>query len=195
MSSAAPSRPSQAASKQNGCQSTPTRGKTEQLGESKELNSRVEQNELVLTKKQLEFPIGDEGVLDVVQTTNMFQVGIDVDRLGVMVINGQPKSNSEYIQSSGRVGRKHPGLVVSLCRSTYPRDQSHYEHHRAFHQEFYRHVDMTSTTPFSLRSLDRALNTILMVLIRMGVDNFSGEKVSECLLEAALDMQGLWTMC
>ena len=170
------------------------REKIRQLGESKELNSRVEQNELVLTKKQLEFPIGDEGVLDVVQTTNMFQVGIDVDRLGVMVINGQPKSNSEYIQSSGRVGRKHPGLVVSLCRSTYPRDQSHYEHHRAFHQEFYRHVDMTSTTPFSLRSLDRALNTILMVLIRMGIHSLSGRKSVGMLVGGGFDIKGLWTI-
>ena len=166
------------------------RERTRQLGESKELNSRVEQNELVLTKKQLEFPIGDEGVLDVVQTTNMFQVGIDVDRLGVMVINGQPKSNSEYIQSSGRVGRKHPGLVVSLCRSTYPRDQSHYEHHRAFHQEFYRHVDMTSTTPFSLRSLDRALNTVLMVLIRMGVQTLSGRESVARLVDGGIRHQG-----
>ena len=138
-----------------------------------ELTSRVPQDKLVSTKSALENDISHESPVDVVVTSNMFQVGIDISRLGVMTINGQPKSNSEYIQSSGRVGRKFPGLVVSLLRSTYPRDQSHYESHRAFHQEIYRHVDRTSTTPFSLRALDRALDTTLMALIRMSCESLS----------------------
>ena len=138
-----------------------------------ELTSRVPQDKLVATKSALENTLSHESPVDVVVTSNMFQVGIDISRLGVMTINGQPKSNSEYIQSSGRVGRKFPGLVVSLLRSTYPRDQSHYESHRAFHQEIYRHVDRTSTTPFSLRSLDRALDTTLMALIRMSCESLS----------------------
>ncbi len=139
----------------------------------KELTSRVPQDKLVSTKSSLENGISHDSPVDVVVTSNMFQVGIDISRLGIMTINGQPKSNSEYIQSSGRVGRKHPGLVVSLLRSTYPRDQSHYEAHRAFHQEIYRHVDKTSTTPFSLRALDRALDTTLMALIRMSCESLS----------------------
>jgi hypothetical protein len=133
----------------------------------KELTSRVTQARLVEAKKSLENSLMDDSTVDVVATSNMFQVGIDISRLGLMVINGQPKSNSEYIQSSGRIGRSYPGLVVSLLRSTYPRDQSHYETHRAFHQELYRHVDQTSTTPFSLRALDRSLDTTLMALVRM----------------------------
>lgn len=144
-----------------------------QISNLKELTSRVPQDKLVSTKSALENDLGHESPVDVVVTSNMFQVGIDISRLGIMTINGQPKSNSEYIQSSGRVGRKYPGVVVSLLRSTYPRDQSHYETHRAFHQEIYRHVDRTSTTPFSLRALDRALDTTLMALIRMTCESLS----------------------
>jgi hypothetical protein len=140
-----------------------------EISNVKELTSRVSQDTLINTKNSLSMPLdlSSEEAVDVVVTSNLFQVGIDIERLGMMVINGQPKSNSEYIQSSGRVGRKYPGLVISLLRSTFPRDQSHYEMHRAFHQEIYRHVDRTSTTPFSHRALDRALDTTLMALIRL----------------------------
>jgi len=138
-----------------------------ELEHTKELTSRVTQSRLVEAKKSLERSLSDGSTVDLVATSNMFQVGIDISRLGLMAINGQPKSNSEYIQSSGRVGRKYPGLVLTLLRSTYPRDQSHYEMHRSFHQELYRHVDQTSTTPFSLRALDRSLDTTLMALIRL----------------------------
>ena len=90
-----------------------------------------------------------------------------------MLINGQPKSNSEYIQASGRVGRKKewPGLVVSILRASKPRDLSHYEMHRHFHQEMYRYVDVTTTTPFSPRAFDHALPSILMLLCRQGVED------------------------
>jgi hypothetical protein len=133
----------------------------------RELTSRVNQTRLVESKKALEISLGKGASVDIVATSNMFQVGIDISRLGLMTINGQPKSNSEYIQSSGRVGRTRPGMVINLLRSTYPRDQSHYESHRSFHQEIYRHVDHTSTTPFSLRSLDRSLDTTLMAIVRL----------------------------
>ena len=98
----------------------------------------------------------------------MFQVGIDIKRLGVMAIVGQPRSNSEYIQSSGRVGRgKGPGLVVSLLRDRFPRDLSHFELFKSFHQELFRHVDRTSVTPFALRAVDRGASTVLMLLLRL----------------------------
>ena len=83
----------------------------------KELTSRKSSQELKQIKASLGRMLGEDPV-DVVVTTNMFQVGIDIGRLGAMVIVGQPKSNSEYIQSSGRVGRRHPGVVISLLRST-----------------------------------------------------------------------------
>ena len=140
----------------------------------RELTSRVNQTRLGEAKKALELNLGSGSCVDIVATSNMFQVGIDISRLGIMTINGQPKSNSEYIQSSGRVGRKTPGVVINLLRSTFPRDQSHYESHRSFHQEIYRHVDHTSTTPFSLRSLDRSLDTTLMAIVRLVSTDLSG---------------------
>ena len=134
----------------------------------RELTSRRSGRELTQYRSELNMKLGSQlKPLDVLSTSNMFQVGIDVPRLGIMEIIGQPRSNSEYIQSSGRIGRKKPGMVLSLLRGSFPRDQSHYELVRSFHQEFYRHVDRTSTTPFSLRSLDRALDTTLMALVRL----------------------------
>ena len=137
-----------------------------------ELTSRKTAEQLREAKKAMEYSLGkDDKIVDVVSTSNMFQVGIDIGRLGLMGIVGQPKSNSEYIQSSGRVGRKHPGLVISYLKGNYPRDQSHYEHFRAFHQEIYAHVDQTSITPFSTRALDRAFPSTMMLLFRLGNKN------------------------
>ena len=138
----------------------------------KELTSRKSSSELKNVKASLGRKIGNDPV-DVTLTTNMFQVGIDIPRLGLMTIVGQPKSNSEYIQSSGRVGRSGPGLVISLLRSTFPRDQSHYENFREFHQEVYRHVDLTSTTPFSQRALDRGMATAIGIIARMSIPEIS----------------------
>jgi hypothetical protein len=139
---------------------------------SEELFSRKKSEELKRTLDNLKLLSSEKGCLDTCFTTNMFQVGVDVDRLGLMLINGQPKSNSEYIQASGRVGRekKWPGLVVSILRASKPRDLSHYEMHRHFHQEMYRYVDVTTTTPFSPRAFDHALPSIIMLLCRQGVE-------------------------
>tara|TARA_B100000767_G_C19778333_1_gene544216 strand:+ start:653 stop:5827 length:5175 start_codon:yes stop_codon:yes gene_type:complete len=146
-----------------------------EISNLKELTSRRTASELKSVKASLAREIGDEPV-DAVVTTNMFQVGIDISRLGLMVITGQPKSNSEYIQSSGRVGRRYPGLVVSLLRGTYPRDLSHFENFREFHQEVYRHVDVTSTTPFSQRALDRGMATAICIMFRMCFEQLSSDR-------------------
>ena len=113
------------------------------------------------------------------------QVGIDIQRLGTMMIVGQPRSNSEYIQASGRVGRgrKNPGLVLSLLRGSFPRDQSHYEMFKSFHQEFYRHVDVTSITPFSQRALERGMSTAMMMLFRMGASSFAGSRGAGAIID------------
>jgi|APSaa5957512535_1039671.scaffolds.fasta_scaffold02738_2 hypothetical protein len=139
---------------------------------SEELYSRKRSEELKRTLDNLKIKSKDAGCLDTCFTTNMFQVGVDVDRLGLMLINGQPKSNSEYIQASGRVGRekKWPGVVISILRSAKPRDLSHYEMHRHFHQEMYRYVDVTTTTPFSPRAFDHALPSIIMLLCRQIIE-------------------------
>lgn len=134
-----------------------------------ELTSRRSSSELSEYRGRLNHSLSsDLPVVDVLHTSNMFQVGIDIKRLGAMAIIGQPRSNSEYIQSSGRVGRgKGPGLVLSLLRDRFPRDLSHFELFKSFHQELFRHVDRTSITPFALRAIDRGAPTILMLLLRM----------------------------
>lgn len=107
--------------------------------------------------------------LDLVFSTNMISVGIDVDRLGLMVVNGQPKTTSEYIQATSRVGRPAgtAGLVVTVYNWTRPRDRSHYERFAAYHRSFYRYVEGVSVTPFSARARDRALHAVLVALSRI----------------------------
>ncbi len=108
--------------------------------------------------------------VDVALASNMISVGLDIDRLGLMVVCGQPKTAAEYIQASSRVGReaKWPGLVVTLLNVHRPRDRSHFERFQAFHQSFYRAVEATSVTPFSPRAVDHALPAVTVALARHG---------------------------
>ncbi|WP_426509466.1 helicase-related protein [Dactylosporangium sp. McL0621] len=135
-----------------------------------ELTSNVPANQLPKLIERLERPVQHADAVDLVATTNMLSVGIDISRLGLMLMNGQPKTTSEYIQATSRVGRKNvPGLVVTLLRASKPRDRSHYEAFRAFHQALYRHVEPTSVTPWSLASRNRSLPAALVLLVRHGV--------------------------
>jgi hypothetical protein len=102
----------------------------------------------------------------------MISVGLDIIRLGLMVVLGQPKMSAEYIQATSRVGRDpdRPGLIVTLLNVHKPRDRSHYERFENYHASFYRGVEATSVTPFSPRALDRALPAALVGLCRHGMD-------------------------
>lgn len=108
--------------------------------------------------------------VDFVPCTSIISVGVDVDRLGVMLVNGQPKLTSEYIQATSRVGRaKIPGLVVTLFSPTKPRDRSHYEDFRAYHESIYKHVEPTSVTPYALPARLRTFHAALVSLVRHGL--------------------------
>ena len=110
-----------------------------------------------------------EQPFDAVLATSMLQVGVDVSRLGLMLIVGQPKNTAEYIQASSRVGRdaSRPGLVVTLGNWARPRDLAHYEQFRHFHETFYSQVEPLSVTPFSTTSLERGLDGLLVAAARV----------------------------
>jgi hypothetical protein len=112
------------------------------------------------------FGVGRASRTDVLLASNMISVGVDIQRLGLMLVNGQPRTTAEYIQASSRVGRKHPGLVVTALNLYKPRDRSHFERFQAYHESFYREVEASSVTPFSARAIDRGLAGIVVGLMR-----------------------------
>jgi hypothetical protein len=116
---------------------------------------------------------GDIRAIDVVLATNMLSVGVDVNRLGLMAVNGQPKGTAEYIQATSRVGRSFPGLVCTVLTWARPRDLSHYETFEHYHATFYKHVEAQSVTPFSPRAMDRGLTGSLLSLMRLENKPFS----------------------
>lgn len=133
----------------------------------RELTSRVSQKEIIEILSELRIEAGKVGTVDVVLATNMVSVGVDVARLGLMLMNGQPKTRSEYIQATSRVGRSvSPGLVVAVLNAAKPRDRSHYETFFGWHSSIYRDVEATSVTPFASRARDRALRAALVAMIR-----------------------------
>lgn len=111
--------------------------------------------------------------LDFVLATNMISVGVDVGRLGMMVVDCQPKTNAEYIQATSRVGRATPGLVVVNYNQMRSRDRSHYEQFLKYHSALYRFVESSSLTPFSDRARDKALHTVYVMLCRYLVDGLA----------------------
>ncbi|WP_433320164.1 helicase-related protein [Micromonospora chersina] len=137
--------------------------------ETRELTSRANASEIPRLLRQLDVPYGQPDALDVMLATNMISVGVDVDRLGLMAVTGQPQTTAEYIQATSRVGRKHPGIVVMLYNAARSRDRSHYENFRSYHSALYRQVESTSVTPFSARARDRALHAALISAVRMTV--------------------------
>jgi hypothetical protein len=145
-----------------------------------ELTSNVPPSALIKGLTRLERRVDQGDAVDLAATTNMLSVGIDISRLGLMLMNGQPKTTAEYIQATSRVGRSDvPGLVVTLLRAGKPRDRSHYESFRAFHESLYRHVEPTSVTPWSAASRDRSLHAALVMLVRHGAGLRTNEAADE----------------
>lgn len=137
------------------------------IHEVTELTSRVSSSEVRDILDKLELKFGRDGAVDVLLASNMISVGVDISRLGMMIVNGQPKSMAEYIQSTSRVGRGQvPGIVVTIYNDAKSRDRSHFETFRTWHDTIYRDVEATSVTPFSSRARDRALHAALIAIVR-----------------------------
>lgn len=165
--------------------------KDRRIGQPVELTSRESTSKVADTKRRLELTFHEDDRVDVALATNMISVGLDIIRLGLMVVAGQPKMSSEYIQATSRVGRdaERPGLVVTLMNMHRPRDRSHYERFSAWHASFYRSVEATSVTPFSPRAIDRGIAGVVVSLARHGSRNLtpSGSAVQMRLERSRVD--------
>ncbi len=143
-----------------------------------ELTSRMSNVQIPRILKRLEVKYGNEDnkrPIDVCLATNMISVGVDIPRLGLMTVTGQPKSMSEYIQATSRVGRNSnaPGLVFIIYNISKSRDKSHYEKFQSQHSKLYCSVEPTSVTPFSRPLRERALHAVFVALHRFFVENDS----------------------
>jgi hypothetical protein len=133
-----------------------------------ELTSRESTDKVAAARDALGRSAFAPNGVDVALATNMISVGLDISRLGLMVVQGQPKAATEYIQATSRVGRlsEKPGLVLALLNVHKARDRLHYEGFRQFHASFYRTVEATSVTPWAARAIDRALAPAVVSLAR-----------------------------
>jgi hypothetical protein len=130
-----------------------------------ELTGNLQSGEVADAISKLETPYADahSAAIDICLASSIIEVGIDITRLALMVVGGQPKTTSQYIQVTGRVGRtaERPGLIVTMYSPSKPRDRSHFERFRSYHERLYAQVEPTSVTPFSPPALERALHAVL----------------------------------
>jgi len=136
----------------------------------RELTGRISSSEIPGELQELEkVPGKDSSPVDVCLASNIIEVGIDVDRLSLICVAGQPKTTAQYIQVTGRIGRKwreRPGLVVTIYSPGKPRDRSHFEKFRSYHERLYAQVEPSSVTPFTPPALKRALHAVMVAYIR-----------------------------
>ena len=160
-----------------------------------ELTGRLPGDEVPRAITALEVPTDSQqgSAVDVCLASNIIEVGVDIDRLSLMAVVGQPKTTSQYIQVTGRVGRKRdrPGLVVTIYSASKPRDRSHFEKFRSYHERLYAQVEPTSVTPFSRPALDRAVHAVVASYIRQLGDSDQAESpypFPAALIAAASDL-------
>ncbi|MEW6277561.1 MAG: DISARM system helicase DrmA [Candidatus Eremiobacterota bacterium] len=139
-------------------------GARRELNEAVELSSRMDSLRLPSSLARLERQVPEAE--DAVLATSMFGTGVDVTRLSLMIVHGQPKTTSAYIQATGRVGRATPGLIVTAFRASRPRDLDHYEFFTGYHRQLYRGVEPVTVYPFSPRARERALGPLCVALLR-----------------------------
>ncbi len=163
-----------------------------------ELTSRVSTNKVAEARRLLGNayrikPSPGGKAIDCAIATNMISVGLDIQRLGLMAVVGQPKAAAEYIQATSRVGRdsKRPGLVVTLLNMHKPRDRSHYERFNHFHETFYRAVEVASVTPFPSRALDRGFAGTLVGLARHALVQLTPPKGASLIKDRRSEVETL----
>lgn len=141
----------------------------------KELTSRLESGQVSKALEDLKIPYSTQNneAFDICLASNIIEVGIDINRLSLMTIVGQPKTTSQYIQVSGRVGRRtneRPGLVIVLYNPQNSNDKSHFEHFNEYHQKLYGEVEVNSVTPFSDFSIERGFPAALIGYMRQNFE-------------------------
>lgn len=147
-----------------------------------ELTSRVRSREIRDMLVRLENHADEAGAVDLLLATNMISAGMDISRLGLMVVNAQPKTLSEYIQATSRVGRGGvPGIIVTVYNNMRARDRSHYETFETWHRALYRDVEATSVTPFASRAQDKAVHAVLVALVRHRIPEMAERPVLDDL--------------
>ena len=156
-----------------------------------ELSSRLDSTKVPLELSKIEEDgkfkdIKKHPKINAIFTTSMFGTGVDISHLSLMILNGQPKTTSSYIQASGRIGREHGGLVVNFLKAGRPRDLNHYEMFPSYHYKFQTNVEPVSVSPFSKGALDKAIGATLVSFLRNSVNmNFDWDE--EPILEFDTD--------
>ena len=149
-----------------------------ELNAPEEMTSRKKSKEIPKILDRLKLKKEDPDFIDVLLATNMLSVGVDIPRLGLMLVAGQPKTMSEYIQATSRVGRQSvPGLIVTLYNNNKIRDRAHYESFKTWHQSLYRELEGSSVTPFAARARDKVLHAALIVLARYMIPELNDKPV------------------
>ncbi len=144
-----------------------------------QLWSRHTAEQIAETFERLGEPRGSERCPDAVLSTNMVSVGLDVSRLALMVVNGQPLTTGEYVQATSRVGRgEAPGIVVANYYRHQARSLSHYESFRPYHESFYRFVEPSSVTPYTFQVRKRALHAALVIALRHACDGLASNQAA-----------------
>lgn len=169
-------------------------GEQRYLNKVEELTSRRGQAELVQMMDRLTLEWNEKDSIDACLASNIIEVGVDIDRLALMAVVGQPKSTAQYIQVTGRVGRRsaeRPGLILAMYNPSKSRDRSHFEQFHSYHRRLYERVEPTSATPYSVEAVERALAGVLLVWARQCYDAESpGESFGsyDPYLQEALDL-------
>ncbi|NLO59867.1 MAG: hypothetical protein GX104_02160 [Spirochaetales bacterium] len=159
-----------------------------------ELTSRLSQTEIVdmMDRLSIRYDANPGKVIDACLASSIIEVGVDIDRLSLMGVVGQPKTTAQYIQVTGRVGRRwweRPGLIIMIYNPSKSRDRSHYEQFHSYHRRLYERVEPTSVTPFALSAIQRALPGALIAWARQhGTANVQNLSVYENEIDAAHEL-------